>query len=192
MLKVHKPDTYLNIEDTSSHTYIVNFAKVFEINIQYPLMKDLNTYQVTKKLDKNARAFFYHHIVLGLCQYILNQSVYDQGRIVIYNHIGDLNKSELYEYYTESVVKELVSDVLASCKRHLPIRIHDASFSFYYFLGSTGGAKEGILAQIRDTGSKDFEKYTFNKAIKFANKHGLIFLSRQYFDQLKTKQLLFC
>ena len=191
MLKIHQPDTFLDVEDTDHHLYIVNFAKLLEINIQIPLISDLKKYNCDYKLDKNARAFFYHHITHGMCQYILNISQNKNHKIVIYNNIGDIHKLNAFFNFEEQDVKLLISKILKGIGKNLPIRIYESSQSFYYFLGCHSGKKQEILAPIRQAATQTFESYTFNKAIKFANKHNLSFLSNGYFRQLKTKQLMF-
>ena len=95
MLKIHQPDTFLDVEDTEHHIYIVNFAKLFEINIQFPLLVDIKKYNCDKKITKDTKALFYHHIIHELCRYILKISQNKGHKIVIYYNSLDLKKLTL-------------------------------------------------------------------------------------------------
>ena len=193
MQKLHtSPDTFLYTEDSDHHLYIVNFAKLFEVNIQLLLLDDLKKYySVDKKLNKDAKAFFYHHIVFGVCNYILNLSKTKGHKIILYNNINDLKDLEIYSIFAEEEVKPLISKILDSIKRYLPIRLFKSSHSYYYFMGVKGGKLSEILTPIRAAGSESFSHYTFDKALKYAKKHNLTFLNNTYFKDLKTKQLMF-
>jgi|TARA_R110000868_G_scaffold138335_1_gene352361 hypothetical protein len=191
MLKIHQPDTFLDVEDTEHHIYIVNFAKLFEINIQFPLLVDIKKYNCDKKITKDTKALFYHHIIHELCRYILKISQNKGHKIVIYYNSLDLKNLEIFNIFPEEDIKPLLSKIVNSIGKYLPIRIFETQHSFYYFIGSGNGKRLEIIIPLRGIADRCYSDYTFNKALKFSEKHNLTFLNNTYFRQLKTKQLMF-
>jgi len=77
----------------------------------------------------------------------------------------------------------------------LPIKIVISSKSLEFFshlLTIDDGRAKGTLIRIINTvNSFKVENFTFEKVKKFASKNGLNFLSGDYFNNIKTKQIAF-
>jgi hypothetical protein len=188
----NQSDTLLDVEDKEYNLYIVNFIKLFEINIQFNLLQNLKKYNCIDKLKADAKAFFYHHIILEICEYILKHSKGTTHKIIIYNNLEDLTSLEAFFPYEAGLVSKLVQKILQDVKKYLPVRVFDNPYSFHYFINASNGKKMEILLPLRAKSNETFEKYTFNKALKFSKKQNLTFLSDTFFSDLKSKQMMFC
>jgi hypothetical protein len=77
----------------------------------------------------------------------------------------------------------------------LPIKVVISQKSLIFFnelFNKNDGRAVGTVIKIRSAISKfKIEDFTFSKVKKFALKYELNFLSRDYFNNFKTKQLLF-
>ena len=77
----------------------------------------------------------------------------------------------------------------------LPVKVVVSQRSLIFFkelLLKDDGRARGTVLKINSTMNKfKIEDFTFSKVKKFALKYELNFLSRDYFNNFKTKQLLF-
>jgi len=66
------------------------------------------------------------------------------------------------------------------------------SFEFlHHLLSKNEGRGLEVISNIRSyIDSINLERYTFAKVKTFTKRNNLIFLNKEYFNQLKTKQLL--
>ena len=80
--------------------------------------------------------------------------------------------------------------------RHvLPVKVVISLRSLAYFkelIQKNDGRANGTVLKIYSTISKfKIESFTFEKVKKLATKYELTFLSNDYFDNIKTKQMIF-
>jgi len=139
------------------------------------------------------RRIFYHNIIHFICEDIL----YSKSKIALIVQ-PDINEAqELYNYCNEEQLTKLLRTILIKVQKMLPVLIifQEKALDFGILkdkiLRDEGEGSELILI-ILETGNKIGNRnYSFEKIKKFGSKYGLNFLSYKYFNQLKTKQLLF-
>ena len=101
---------------------------------------------------------------------------------------------QLFKYFKEDEVRDVVEQIIRRIKILLPIRVFITNIS-YDFLQHLIDKKDGrgveVISGLRTyIDSVNYEKYTFNRVLTFTKRNDLVFLSKEYFDKLKAKQLI--
>ncbi len=164
-----------------------HILKECEVNI----INDLNNYGLLnqKRITKDAKTLILHHLTLGVCEYILKHKNKEKN-IIYYSALLPQNLS-LTEFYNTTDLGVLLEKIVEKLKKNLPIRIHKNHLMFKDIIQSENGDRNEIIANIKTTlENTDFSCFSFSKTLQFAKRHGLTFLNKEYFNSIKTKQLL--
>lgn len=193
---------------------LVDFTFIFR-TIEIDLINDLSKYQLlhSKVITRDIKKLIYHHIFHGLCEYLLK--IKTRERVIVLKTLQtDCNiDSILLQYFKEEDIQKYVNQAVTQVAKLLPISIYgyskDSNFEQLRKLYNTQEIKFSQLKEAYDRRdgnavelierlrnflwNKDFMRshYTFAKVKNFAKRNNLTFLSENYFNQLKTKQLLF-
>jgi len=181
------------IEFSQYNFRLLNFNYIFARKIEVNLINDLHKFGLLKeKISGSAKNFFYHHIILSLCEELLNNP--STEKTVIYFNNTQLDQFHFFKYFKEEDVLKTFNIVLSKIKRLLPIKMFITNISFDFLthlLSSQDGRGIEIINSIRSyMDSVNIESYTFAKVKTFTKQNDLVFLNKEYFNQLKTKQLL--
>lgn len=181
------------IEFSQYNFKLLNFNYIFARKIEVNLINDLHRFDLLKeKISNHAKKFFYHHIIHSLCEELLN-NLYAEKAIVYFNNT-QLEQLHIFKYFKEEDVLNTLNVVLAKIKKLLPIRVFTTNISFDFLthlLSSNDGRGIETINNIRSyMDSINIENYTFAQARSFTKKNDLVFLDKEYFNQLKIKQLL--
>jgi len=177
-----------------SNLILINFNYIFLNMVEKNLLGDLHTYDLLKKpRNPTVRKLFYHHIILSISNYLLNLKCKEKA--VIFFEDNNLYSYEICQYLGEEIVHKIVLQVFKKIDKLLPIRILHSTFTFEYFLHKlnqkSGIAKETLMKCRGIIDSKDFTRFTYERCKKFTEKEGLTFLNKSFFNNLKSKQLMF-
>jgi hypothetical protein len=161
--------------------------------VEVDIINDLYKYSLLKeRITTNAKQFFYHHIIFGICEYLLNEKINEKS--IIYFNNTQLEPLLLLKYFKEEDLKSLLDQILCKIKKLLPIKVYLSNISFEFLehlLVKNEGRGVEVINNIRSyLDSVNIERYTFAKVKTFTKRNNLIFLNKEYFNQLKTKQLL--
>ena len=181
---------------------LINFDNIFQ-NIEIKSINEINKLKLVEKdnykyiidiRNKNIRKIIKHHIIHIICQEINNikskykQIIFIQPEIISRNN-------EIFNYCSYDLFKELLIHTLQKISVNLPIMVYfsDVFIDFECYpnckgIISMGKLKElfcKITLQYKNNRVKSFEKIK-----KYAKVNGLTFLSKDYFESLKTKLLL--
>jgi hypothetical protein len=170
---------------------LINFADIYK-NIEIDLINDLYTYKMLNefKVNSNVRKLLLHHLIVGVCNSLMTYTGKEKN--IIY-----FCKSELvFDSLFSDTVKLL--DVIVKCihkiRRILPVRLFvsmDTFAKIHTVLSKKTGHREEFISNIRSfCDNTDFVNFTFSKIKVFTQKNGLTFLNKDYFNTLKSKQLL--
>ena len=101
---------------------------------------------------------------------------------------------ELFNYFKEDEVRDVVEQAMRRIKIILLVRVYITNIS-YDFLMHLMDKKDGRSVEIINSLRSyvdivDYEKYTFSRVLTFTKRNDLVFLSKEYFDKLKAKQLM--
>lgn len=182
------------IVSKESNLVLINFNYIFLNLVEKGLLNDLHQYDLlSRPKNPTVRKLFYHHIVFNICNYLLELK--HKEKAVIFFEDNNIYSYEICQYIGEDVVHKLMLQVFKKIDKLLPIRIIHNTFTFEYFLHKlsqkSGVAKEVLMKSRNIVDRKDFTKFTYEKCKKFTEKEGLTFLSKSFFNNLKSKQLMF-
>jgi len=180
---------YLNLPQ--HRLCLVNLELFIKQKIEIEIINDLERYKLLQgSLNTEKKSFFYHHIILGICQYLLYKRTNDK---IVFYYTKVFEDFELFKYFNEKEVIQTINKVIKSIKTYLPVRIYDGTISFeslHYMKDINDGKFDEIVSSIKSL-SNYFEKHTFSRIKQFSNKHNLTFLNQQFFNDIKTGQLIF-
>lgn len=172
--------------------HVVNFNYIFKHYIEKKLINDLYDHRVLAVKSSVVRKLIYHHVIYELCNYVLKRKQLE--KIVIFFNTSELYSLEICQYLPEEILGKYLEMVMRKIKSILPLRIYQSTAAFEYFihkLAKREGVGREILLRIKHlVDSNDIYKFTFEKCKKFVVREGLLFLDKQYFSNLKSKQLL--
>ena len=171
---------------------LINFNFIMR-KVEVDIINDLHKYHLLKeRITTNAKQFFYHHIIFGICEYLLANKTNEKS--IIYFNNTQLEPLMLLKYFKEEDLKRLLDQILCKVKKLLPIKVYRSNISFEFLdhlLVKNEGRGIEVISGIRSyLDSVNIERYTFAKVKTFTKRNNLIFLNKEYFNQLKTKQLL--
>jgi len=177
---------------------LISFESIFK-NIEVSFINDLTKYQLlpTKKVTRDIKKLLYHHIFHGTCEYLLNRQ--SKERVVILKAIQlDLTGFQVLQYFDKEIIQKHVDQVALKVASLLPINMYGYENIEFRLLKRLYSKRDGnvieLIERIRSFAwTKDFTRshYTFAKVRGFVKRNELTFLSERYFNQLKTKQLLY-
>ena len=176
---------------------ILDFQHIFKSSVETQLLNDLHEFNLIKdnKVNikhKEVKRLFYHHTIYGLCENILKLKC--KQRVVVYycqiippgKHLPThINIQDLQEFFNSLILKII---------KMLPIKflVGDRSFNIIkQDMNHDSGKAADISGMAQSTVDNfDISKYTFTKARYFAKRYGLNYLSTNYFNKIKNKQLI--
>jgi hypothetical protein len=177
---------------------LISFESIFK-TIEVNFINDLEKYQLlpAKRVTRDIKKLLYHHIFYGTCEYLLNRQ--SRERVVLLKSIQlDLTGFEVLQHFDRETIQKHVDQVALKVVKLLPINMYgyeNIEFRLLKHLYSKGdGNVIELIERIRSFAwTKDFTRshYTFANVKGFAKRNELTFLSEKYFNQLKTKQLLY-
>ena len=176
---------------------ILDFTHIITSSVETNLLNDLHEYNLIKddKLNiknKEVKRLCYHHIIHGLCEYVLK--VKSKQRIIIhYCEIIPPTK-HLQQYVNTYELQQFFNSLIIKIIKMLPIKflILDDSFnSIKREIKHDQGRAADVSRKAESiVDSFDISKYTFTKARYFAKRYGLNYLSTNYFNKIKSRQLI--
>jgi len=171
---------------------IINFNYLFR-DIEVNIINDLHKHELLKdRITTDAKRFFYHHLIFGICEILLKNKVKEKS--IIYFNNTQLGNFQILKYFKEEDVLKLLNIIFKQIKKLLPIKIFISTISFDFLshlLQKNDGRSVELINNIRSyLDSVSLENYTFSNLKSFTKKFGLIFLNKEYFNQLKAKQLI--
>ena len=117
------------------------------------------------------------------------------NKLLLYFNNTQFYDSEVLKYIDEPVYLKLITKMMLKIRTILPIKVVISSKSLEFFshlLTIDDGRARGTLIRIIDTVNKfKVENFTFEKVKKFSKVNNLTFLSGEYFNNMKTKQIAF-
>lgn len=172
---------------------ILDFYSLFNKKIEINIINDLHKYGLLKnRITTHAKLFFYHHIILEICEYLLHSKTKEKH--IIYFNNTQISDLQILKYFKEEEVLKLLNQILTRIKYLLPIKIFISNISIDFLthlLEKKDGRSTEIISNIRSyLESVNLEKYTFSRVKTFTKKNNLIFLNNDYFNRLKSKQLI--
>lgn len=134
-----------------------------------------------------------HFTIKETLDYLI--SVKTNNKLVLYFNNTQFYESEVFNYIDQTKYLQLLTSLLIKIRKLLPVKIVISSKSLLFFselLKKDDGRAKGTLIRIINTINKfKIENFTFAQIKKYAKSNGLNFLSKEYFNNIKTKQITF-
>jgi len=175
----------------------IDFESLFR-SIEVNLINDLAKYELipAKKITRDIKKLFYHHIFYGVSEYLLN--IKSKERVIILKTLEFNFNFLILQHFKAEDTQRHIEQAVTQVAKLLPINIYgykDIQFKDLKkaYEGRNGDVVE-LIERIRSFAwSRDFMRshYTFSKVKSFVKRNELRFLDEKYFNQLKTRQLLF-
>lgn len=176
----------------------IDFDSLFKV-IEVDLINDLATYNLipAKKVTRDIKKLFYHHIFYGVSEYLLNTK--SKERAIILKSLNfNLKDFTISQYFKGDDVQRHIEQAVRQVAKLLPINIYGYSNIIFRDLKKSYEIRNGDVVELVERirsfmWTRDFMRshYTFSKVKSFVKRNELKFLDEKYFNQLKTKQLLF-
>ena len=172
---------------------LVNCNRIFVKYASDSIVDDLHKFGLLEKSLSNSmvRKIFHHYTIFNFCEAILKNNT-DKKSVLFFNNT-QMEECSLMNYYHEDDIVKHISSVINRMSRILPVKTYISRYSIPYFkhlLEMRQGRGHMLLNNIQQNTSKDYSKYSFNKAKQFAKRYELLWLNEEYFNYLSTKFLL--
>ena len=171
------------VELPDKNITLINLNDLFLEQIGSKILKDLKTYKLLDKplTNKDVKKLFYHHTIYNITETILNKATKSKP-ILILSDSQFKNQIDICKYYDEIEVLRFLVTLISKLESMLPIRV-------VYITANTPASMiiDASMQKVKTVGNKNF---TFEKIKQFAKRNELTFLSNDYLNQFKTKQIM--
>lgn len=170
---------------------LLNFAKIYE-DVEIDLINDLYKYNLlhTFKVNSDIRKLLMHHLIVHICNTLMSYK--GREKTVIYYNIDDILCSEFIS--DKDKFLHALGKSINKIGNVLPIRIFKDNKGFESISSlckKSCGDRDEFIAKLRSyCYNLTFDNFTFSKIRNFTQKNDLTFLNKDYFNTLKSKQLL--
>ena len=171
---------------------LVDFTSLFH-DISNSVLKDVHRYGLdnSSKLTLNVKRLILHYMIFHVCEVLINKK---QKLPFVFYYNANTLKSKLHDFYGGELINNIISKYVQKIKKLLPVRVYEGTIPFdnlKVYIETMNGEGIDVIMHIKmylDT--INTEGFTFSKIRLFVRKNNLTFLNKDYFNQLKIKQLL--
>ena len=178
---------------------IFNFADIFKENIDVQFLNQVDSFEMVDRdeidfSNRDVKRILLHSVIYGICEYILSQNRKEKIAIVFDDRFSTYNL-QIFTFIKPSLVEKYILDTLKKIIKILPVNIFFHNSLYWNLIekikDNTGEGIEFIntIDSRILTNSKD--TVSFNKIKHFSKKHHLTFLSKEYFNKVMKKQLIY-
>jgi len=185
----------MDLEFPEFNIFLQDFHEIhksYEISLINHL-HDLGLLQDNFTKNKDIHRILIHFTIKETIDFINNKQY--TSKPVVYFCNTQFYDSPILEFVDEQDYLHILTNILLRMRLLLPIKIVISykSLEFFKELITRGdGRANGTLLKIKSAVDKfNIERFTFEKIKKYAKNNGLTFLSGEYFNDIKTKQIVF-
>ena len=176
---------------------IISFSGIITNKVETKLLNDLDSFKLIKNgtinlKNKHVKRLLYHHIIYELCDYVL--AIKGKERIIVFHSTAVPPTAQLNKFVPIDDSLEFFNKFVLKIIKLLPIKFVYTSTTFDELkraVKSKRGTYYEVINQSKDIlDNYDITRYTFTKARNFSKRYGLEYLSNNFFQQIKAKQLI--
>jgi len=174
---------------------LIDYQQIHK-SFEQRLINELHNLQLLDSLydlSSDCKKLILHFTIKETIDYL--NSFKTNNKLLLYFNNTQFYDSEVLKYIDEPVYLKLITKMMLKIRTILPIKVVISSKSLEFFshlLTIDDGRARGTLIRIIDTVNKfKVENFTFEKVKKFSKVNNLTFLSGEYFNNMKTKQIAF-
>jgi len=172
---------------------VLDFNELFIKQYQIEILDHLYKFKLLEKPlnNQDVRKIFYHCLIHGICETVLG---YNKSKpLLLYNNT-QLDDCIIKEYYKEEELLEFFNAFFYKLDKMLPVRVYKSKFNTVSLKNlidiKDARASLAINGIVEKNKEYQHREYTFEKVKRFSKKYELTFLNNDYFNRLKTKQIL--
>ena len=178
---------------------LIDFSGIFTGHIETELINQLGELNLIKDDAVNIRnthvkRLMYHHVIKGLCDYVLSLKGKDKI-LIVYSDKGDIT-GDLSLLMEDNELQLFMDKFIPRIIKMLPIKFMCTDITFKEMrskIRKNNGDCADIVNNAKGVVNNfDISSYTFTKARYFAKRYGLTYLSNNFFQQIRNKQLIMC
>jgi hypothetical protein len=172
---------------------ILDFTPVSK-EISKLTLSDMEKYDLlgNPKFSRDVKKLLLHHTIHCVCETFIKRR--SNTPCVLYFAKNTYN-TKLHGFFSDSLINDELYQNVVKIKNILPIRVYIASEPFEMArlqIEENSGEGIDILSNIKYCiDNHQSERFTFSRIKQYTNRHKLTFLNENYFNRLKTKNLLF-
>lgn len=185
----------MHIEFPEYNIYLIDFQEIHQ-KYEISLIDNLYEFDLLNKkfiTNKDIKRILTHFTFKETINYINNNQF--TSKPVVYFCNTQFYESKLFEFVDEQDYLQILTKILFKMRSLLPVKVVISYKSLEFFkelLKQGDGRAHGTLLKIKSAVEKfNIESFTFAKVKKYAKNNGLTFLSGDYFNDIKTKQIIF-
>ena len=176
---------------------VLDFNGIFNKYIEPDLIADLDRFGLVHDgrfniKDKNVKRFFYHHLIDGISKFFLENKIKNRS-IILYTKLAPAGH-QIHQMCDVPMLQMFLDRTIAKISKILPLKWYVADTTFgqlTHCIKGDGGDSSDLINRLRFTMDKyDTSKFTYTKARSFAKRHGLDFLTSNFFKKIYSKQLI--
>ena len=175
----------------------IDFSGIFKQHVETELINQLGEFNLIKDdqiniRNKHVKRLLYHHTIKGLCDYVL--SVKGKSKIIIVYSTTTSPTCQLNLYVNRAEIQTFFDKFILRIIKMLPIKFLYTDDTFNIIrtnIRMNNGNSADIINSAKSIiNDFDISKYTFTKARYFAKRYGLLYLSNNFFHEIRNKQLI--
>ncbi len=186
----------MNITIPIHNIRIIDFNTIFIKHIEPNILNDLHDYGLINNgqfniKNKDVKKLMYHHIIYGLCDYLLH--IKGKHRVVIYYCHTVHPMGDLVDYTNFIDFQIFLNKFILKLIKMLPIKFMYEDITFNVLkrnIKDSGSHTELINSAKNIIEMFDISTYTFSKIRYFAKRYELDFLCNDFFQKVRSKQLI--
>jgi|GEM_PF-6018964 len=139
--------------------------------------------------NSDSRKIIYHHVIYGICEEIHRLKSVHHKVVVFPPEIS--SNHEFLQFCSKDDFQNVLNSLTKRLQNLLPFVIYRSEENLFGNIDITDGNIRDLLGILsRKCQIKDNKSFTYEKIKKFSDKFDLNFLSREYFESIKTKMRL--
>ena len=158
------------------------------------IINHLNSFEIDLDLSKHiVKRFIHSDLIFQICESILNCKT--TNKIVVYYNTTDSDYSWYNSFFKTDDLTKFFEKSFKKYEKMLPIKIFNGKVSLDYITTEYKFNNEDIrilltkIQQYNDSKTEDIR--CFKKAKTFLEKNQLTYLSKNYFNTVKSKQIMY-
>lgn len=159
------------------------------------IIEDLHRYDLLHSLNmrkNDTKKALYHHIIHSMCEAVM--SVNTNNKIIVYNNLSNMSM-ELFKYSSRTQVINFIDTLTRKVRSILPVKIYDNDEDYDIFVDRCTSSSADLRTRANMINGflmkQQNKRFDFQNAKKFADRFELTYLSEQYFNNIKVKNLMF-
>lgn len=157
-------------------------------------INNINSFELDLNLSKHVvKKFIHSNLIFEICEAILNCKT--NNKIVVYYNTTDENFAWFNDFFVGKDLVKFFGNSFKKYEKMLPIKIFNGKVSLEYITSEYKFNNEDVrillnkIKQYSDNKSEDVKN--FKKAKTFLEKYQLTYLSKNYFNTVKSKQIMY-